>query len=325
MRRREFTALLAGAAAAWPIATRAQRAAAPVIGYLSASSPGEVTRLAAFDLGLKEAGFVVGRDVTIEYRYAEGQYARLPAIVKELIDRKVAVIFASALPAALAAKAMVTTTPVVFASGADPVQLGLVQSLNRPGGNITGVSNHFGALGGKRLELLRELVPKTGLIGYLLNSNNQNAQAHSTEVMTAAQAMKQPIEVLIARNRGEIEAAFDALAKLRAVALLVGDDPFYNTQRTLLVTLAARHVMPTIYYARGFVPAGGLVSYGSSQSETYRQSGLYVGRVLKGEKPADLPVVLPAKFELVINLKTAKALGLTVPPSLLARADEVIE
>jgi putative ABC transport system substrate-binding protein len=325
MRRREVVKLLAGAAAAWPLAARAQQAPMPVIGFLSSSSPGETTRLSAFQRGLEETGFSVGRDVTIEYRYAEGQYGRLPGLMKDLVDRKVAVILASALPAALAAKAANSAIPIVFVSGADPVQLGLVASLNRPGGNITGVANYFGALGGKRLELLRELVPRRGLIGYLLNPDNQNAQVHSAEVKEAAHAVGQPIEVVVGRNGREIEAAFETLARRQAVALLVGDDPFYNTERTLLVTLAARHAMPTIYYARNFVPAGGLISYGSDQGETYRLSGAYVGRILKGEKPSDLPVVLPTKFELVINLKTAKALGLEVPPTLLARADEVIE
>ena len=325
MRRRAFITLLGGTVVALPFAVRAQQPATPVIGFLSASSAGDVTRLTAFHRGLEDAGYVVGRNVMIDYRYAEGQYGRLPAMVKEFVDRKVAVIFASALPAALAAKAAVTTIPIVFASGADPVQLGLVSSLNRPGGNITGVSNYFGMLGGKRLELLRELVPRPGPIGYLFNPNNQNAEAHSAEVKAAARAMTLPLEVLSAHDSRGIEAAFETLAKRKTVALLVGDDPFYGIQSAQLVALAARHAIPAIYWARDIVVDGGLVSYGSSPNETYRQAGVYVGRVLKGDKPADLPVVLPTKFELVINLKTAKALGLTVPPMLLVRADEVIE
>ena len=324
MKRRDFLALMGGIAAC-PHAGWAQSSAIPVVGFLSSSSPGEITRLTAFNRGLTEAGFVVGRDVAIEFRYAEGKYDRLPSMVAEFIDRKAAVILASALPAALAAKAANTTIPTVFVSGADPVQLGLVQSLNRPGGNMTGVANYFGALGGKRLELLRELVPKSGPIGYLFNPSNQNAKVHSNEVIDAARATRQPIEIVEARNTHQIEAAFGTLAKAKAVALLVGDDPFYNTERQLLVGLAARHGLPTIYYARNFVSQGGLISYGSDQSETYRLAGIYVGRVLKGEKPGDLPVMLPTKFELVINLKTAKSLGLTVPTALLARADEVIE
>jgi ABC-type uncharacterized transport system substrate-binding protein len=290
MRRRDFIAGIAGSAAAgWPLAAPAQQPAMPVVGFLSSSSPGEVTRLNAFWQGLEEQGFVLGRNVAIEYRFAEGHYDRLPAMVKEFISRRVPVIFASALPAALAAKMATTDIPIVFASGADPVQLGLVSSLNRPGGNITGVSNYFGALGGKRLELLRELVPKATLIAYLLNPSNQNAVTHSSEVQAAARTMGQRIDVLTARSSQEIDIAFATLVQRRASALLIGDDPFYNTQRAQLVSLAARYSVTAIYYARIFVEAGGLISYGSSQSETYRQAGTYVGRVLKGEKPSDLP------------------------------------
>jgi putative ABC transport system substrate-binding protein len=324
MKRREFIRMLAGAVA-WPVAARAQQSAMPVIGFLSASTPGEATRLTAFQRGLNESGFVLGRNVAIEYRYAEGRYDRLPAMANEFITRQVAVIFASALPSALAAKATTTMIPIVFVSGADPVQLGIVESLNRPGGNITGVSNYFGALGGKRLELLRELVPNARSIAYLFNPKNPNAKTHSSEVQAAARIMAQRIDVLSGRDDREIEAAFATLTHGGADALLVGDDPLFNTVRPQLVALAARHAVPAIYFTREFVAAGGLISYGSSQSETYRQAGIYTGRILKGEKPADLPVVQPTKFELVINLNTAKALRLEVPPTLLARADEVIE
>jgi putative ABC transport system substrate-binding protein len=320
MKRREFIAGLGGAAATWPFVAHGQTS--PVIGFLSASSPGEVS---AFRRGLAETGFEIDRNVAIEFRYAEGQYGQLHEMAKQLLDRNVSVILASSLPAALAAKSATASVPIIFVSGADPVQLGIVDSLNRPGGNITGITNYFGALGGKRLELLRELVPGADLIGYLLNPSNQNAEAHSAEVKDAARALGQSMEVLPARNAAEINAAFAKLTQLNARALLIGDDPFYATQRALLVELAARHLLPTSYYSRDFADAGGLISYGSSQSETYGLAGVYVGRILKGERPADLPVVQPTKFELVINLKTAKALGLTIPPKLLFTADEVIE
>jgi putative ABC transport system substrate-binding protein len=322
MERRRFIALVGGAAAL-PLCARAQPSAMPTIGYLSAGSDDDESRLAAFRRGLADQGFVIGRNVAVEYRHADGNYDRLAAMANDLIGRPVAVVLASALPAAIAAKKATETIPIVFVSGADPVQLGLVTSLSRPGGNATGISNYFGHLGGKRLELLRELVQRPGVVAYLLNPNNQNADAHSTEVKAAAQAMAQPIEVLLARSNREIETAFEAMAQRRAVALLIGDDPFYNTRRDLLVTLARRHALPAMYYRTEFVAAGGLMSYASSQSETYGQA--YVGRILKGEKPTALPVVQPTKFELAINQKTAKALGLTVPSALLARADEVIE
>jgi putative tryptophan/tyrosine transport system substrate-binding protein len=324
MRRREFITLLAGAAIGWPLAARAQQTV-PVIGYLSAASAGDQSRLVAFRLGLEEQGFADGRNVKIDYRHADGRYERLAAMAAEFASRPVAVIVASALPAALAAKQATTSTAIVFVSGADPVQLGLVASLHRPGGNATGVSNYFGHLGGKRLELLRELVRRPGLIGYLLNPKNQNAEAHSAEVKQAAQAMAQPIELLTASSEREIELAFDAMTQRNVTALLIGDDPFYSTQNDQLIALSARHRLPAIHYRNEYVTAGGLLSYGSSQAETYRQAGIYTGRILKGEKPADLPVVQPTKFELAINLKTAKALGLTVPQTLLTTADQVIE
>jgi putative ABC transport system substrate-binding protein len=322
MNRRQFITLL-GAMTASPWDARAQTK--PLVGFLSSSAPGETIRLTAFHRGLADMGFTEDRNLAIDFRYAEGQYARLGVMAKELVGRNVAVILASALPSALAAKNATNTIPIVFVSGADPVQLGLVESLNRPGANVTGISNYFGALGGKRLELLLELVPKAALIGYLLNPSNQNAEAHSAEVREAARVLGRRIEVLTARNSREVDAAFARLPQLKAGALLIGDDPFYATQRDRMVALAARHAVPTSYYSRDFVDAGGLISYGSSQSETYRLGGMYVGRILKGERPSELPVVQPTKFELVINLKTAKALGVTVPPTLLASADEVIE
>jgi len=286
---------------------------------------GDNERLSAFRSGLEEQGFEVGRNVMVEYRHAEGDYDRLAAMAVEFANRPVAVMMASALPSALAAQKATAKIPIVFVSGADPVQLGLVKSLARPDGNATGVSNYFGHLGGKRLELLRELVPRPRLIAYLLNPKNQNAEAHSLEVKQAANALSQPIEVLIASSQGEIETAFQTVIRQKATALLIGDDPFYSTQSDLIIGLAARHALPTMHYRTDYVAAGGLISYGSSQGETYRQAGLYAGRILKGEKPSDLPVVQPTKFELAINLKTAKSLGLAVPPTLLARADKVIE
>jgi putative ABC transport system substrate-binding protein len=324
MRRREFLGVVGATAAAWPFVARAQQAI-PVVGYLSASSAGDNERLSAFRSGLEEQGFAVGRNVMVEHRHAEGDYDRLAAMAAELAHRPVAVIMASALPSALAAQKATTKIPIVFVSGADPVQLGLVKSLARPDGNATGVSNYFGHLGGKRLELLRELVPRPPLVAYLLNPKNQNARAHSAEVKQAANALSQPIEVLIASSQDEIVAAFQVMVRKKAAALLIGDDPFYSTQSDLIIRLAARHALPTMHYRTDYVVAGGLISYGSSQGETYRQAGRYTGRILKGEKPSDLPVVQPTKFELAVNLKTAKVLGLTVPQTLLASADEVIE
>jgi putative tryptophan/tyrosine transport system substrate-binding protein len=325
MKRREFITLLGGAAVAWPLVAGARQSAMPVIGYLSATSAGDDTRLTALRAGLEEQGFVEGRNVAIEYRHADGKYERLAEMASEFATRPLAVIMAHTLPAALAAKNATASNAIVFVSGADPVQLGLVKSLRQPGGNATGVSQYFGHLGGKRLELLRELVRGPGLFAYLLNPKNQNAEAHSAEVRDAARAMAQPIEVLTASNEREIEAAFDTMVQRKAIALLIGDDPFYSAQNDLLIALAARNALAAMHYRIEYVAAGGLVSYGSSEAETYRQAGIYTGRILKGERPADLPVVQPVKFELAINLKTAKALGLTVPPSMLARADEVIE
>jgi putative tryptophan/tyrosine transport system substrate-binding protein len=328
MRRREFITLLGGAAAAGPLVARAQQPAMPVVGYVGSTSlDGYVSnQVAAFRHGLNEAGFVEGQNVTIDFLWAEGQYDRLPILVSEFVSRQVAVILAGALPAALAAKGRTSTIPIVFVVGADPVKLGVVASLNRPGGNVTGISQYYGALGAKRLELLREFVPSSSsAIAIISNPKNPNAEDHLNDVLAAARAVGQQTDVFHASSESQIDAAFADLVRRGDSALLVADDPFFSVCRNQIVALAGRRAVPTIYYASEFATAGGLISYGSSSSDNYRQAGIYVGRILKGAKPADLPVLQPAKFELVINLKTAKALGLDIPPTLLARADEVIE
>jgi ABC-type uncharacterized transport system substrate-binding protein len=325
MRRREFLGVL-GSAAAWPLAARAQQAAMPVVGFLSSSSyAASALSIAGFRQGLEEAGTQADRTGVIEYRWADGQFDRLAALTRELVSRPATAILAAGLPSAVAAKAATARIPIVFVMGADPVQQGIVDSLNRPGGNITGVTQFFGELGGKRLELLRELVPTVTMIAILSNPKNPNAENHLSNVQAAARAIGQKLYVVTASTEAEIDTAFARAVRERADALLVADDPFYNVRRDQLIALAARHALPTSYYAREFCATGGLLSYGSSSRDNYRQAGVYVGRILKGEKPADLPVLQPTKFELVVNLTTAKALGLTIPESFLLRADEVIE
>jgi putative ABC transport system substrate-binding protein len=327
MRRREFITLLGGAAVAWPLAARAQPPAMPVIGFLSSGTPQTFAPyVAAFRKGLNETGHVDGQTVAIEYRWAEANYDRLTALSAELVRRPVAVIFASGgVLTAHAAKAATATIPIVYTGGGDPVKLGLVPSLNRPSGNITGVNFLANELGAKRLELLQQVVPKATLIGFLVNPLGRNAEFETSDMQEAARALGRQVVVLRASIAGDLETAFTTLAQRRAGALVVAGDPFFDTQRNQIVALAARHALPTMYFLHGFVTAGGLMSYGASITDAYRQAGIYAGKILNGTKPADLPIVQPTKFELVINLKTAKTLGLEVPPSLLAIADEVIE
>jgi ABC-type uncharacterized transport system substrate-binding protein len=324
--RREFIGLIGGAAA-WPVAARAQQPAMPVVGFLRGGTFADeaiAARITAFRQGLKEAGFVEGQNVAIEYRSDDNQLDRLPALIADLLHRPVAVIV-TATPGALAAKTATTTVPIVFLTGGDPVQLGLVASLNRPGGNITGVSFITGELGAKRLGLLRELRPGAARIAVLVDPKFPTTEQFVSEVRAAASAIGQQIEVLYVGSDGEIETAFTTLVQRGAGALLSGIGGFLGSQRGRIVALAARHRIPAIYVFREYVEAGGLMSYALSLSDAYRQAGIYAGRILKGEKPDDLPVVLPSKFELVINVKTAKALGLEIPDRLLALADEVIE
>jgi ABC-type uncharacterized transport system substrate-binding protein len=323
IRRREFIATLGGAAAAWPLAARAQQ---PVIGYLNLGSPeSDTPRLTGLRLGLNQTGYFEGRNFLVEYRWAGNQADRLPRLAADLVQLRVAVIVAAGTPNALAAKAATTSIPIVFLVGADPVRFGLVASLNRPGGNLTGFSNVVGELGAKGLALLHELVPNTATVGFLENPNNPAFELTTRDVLAAAPVIGLRVQVLKASNDREIDAAFVSLAQARTGALLVGNDAFFNNRIERLIELAAHYAIPTMYPYREFVVAGGLISYGMSLIEMYREVGLYTGRILKGEKPADLPVIQATKFPLIINLKTAKALGLEVPDSLLARADEVIE
>jgi putative ABC transport system substrate-binding protein len=324
VRRREFMLLLAGAMIAGR-RLRAQQKAVPVVGFLHFASSGPFAPfVGAFQKGLGETGYVEGQNLAIEYRWAEGHYDRLPSLAADLVARNVDVIVAAGPPSARAAKSATSAIPIVFSSG-DPVGEGLVASLARPGGNLTGVSILTVELMAKRLELLSELVPRVGVIALLVNPNNPNTEPMMRDVQEAARAKRIQLPVLKAGSESEIDAAFASLVQLQAGGLVVGTDPFFNSRREQLVALAARHAVPAIYEWREFAAAGGLISYGPSLTSIYRQDGIYVGKILKGAKPADLPVEQPTRFELVINLKTAKALGLTIPPSILARADEVIE
>jgi putative ABC transport system substrate-binding protein len=327
IQRREFITLLGGAAATWPIVARAQQAAMPVIGILSATSSEENQDLmAAFHRGLKDQGFAEHQNVAIEYRWAQGYYDRLPARVAELVSRRVAVIFATGGSASgLAAKAATATIPIVFTTGGDPVKEGIVGSLNRPGGNITGVTFFAHALAAKRMELLRELVPSAGMIAVLVNQTNPNAVPDIEEIENAARVLGLQVHVLRASTDAEIDSAFANLSPSRVGALFVNADAFFFSRRSRIVALSARFSLPAIYARNEYVATGGLISYATRVADSFHQAGVYVGRILKGEKPGDLPVPQPTKFELVINLKTAKALGLEIPPKLLALADEVIE
>jgi putative tryptophan/tyrosine transport system substrate-binding protein len=324
MQRREALAILAGAAVAWPLAARAQQRAMPVIGYLSSGSPGPgAPTVAAFRQGLGETGYVEGENVALEFRWAEVRYDRLPALAADLVGRKVEVIAAlGGSPSALAAKSATSTIPIVFSVG-DPVGRGLVASLARPGGNLTGVSSL--SLAPKRLELLSELVPKARVIALLVNPTNPSFVSVIEEMQEAARAREVQVHTLKAGSESEIEAAFASLVQLEIGALVVPSDSFFNSRREQLLAVASLHAVPAIYDWREFPASGGLISYGPSLASLYRQVGIYVGKILKGAKPADLPVQQSTKFELVVNLTTAKALGLTVPQSILARADEVIE
>ena len=327
MRRREFITFLASVVAGWPLRARAQQTVLPAVGFLNSASPLPWENyVAGFRAGLKEAGFVDGQNVTIEFRWAEGHYDRLPGMAADLVRRKVAVLVATGgAPSVVAAKAATSTIPIVFTAGVDPVRQGFVTSLSRPGGNITGVNLFVTVLEGKRLGLLRALVPGVQLIAVLFNPNRPNHADEVREVQEAARALGQQIHILLASSESAINAAFATATQLHAGALLVGTDAFFNSQRDKIIALAARHSIPTIYEQRDFALAGGLMSYGTNLANGYRQVGVYVGRILKGEKPGDLPVVQSTKFEFVINLNTAKALGIEVPPNLSAEADEIIE
>ena len=325
MQRREFITLLGGAAT-WPLAAHAQQSTLPVIGFLHSGSEASAPYLVGFEQGLKETGFENGRNVTVQYRFAEGHYDRLPAMVADFVYQKVTVLAAmGGVQTALAAKPASAIIPVVFANGSDPVQFGLVKSLNRPDVNITGVSFFTAQLEAKRLGLLSELVPSARTFGALINPANDNAANQLKDIAQGARSVNRAITILKASNEGEIETTFASFSERRINALLVASDPYFNSQRTKIVALAARYNLPAIYEWREFAEAGGLASYGTNLIDNYRLAGVYVGRVLKGEKPAELPIVQTTKFEFVINLKAAKSLGLTVPPGPLSAVDAVIE
>ncbi len=327
MDRRKFIRVVTNVVAASPLAAFAQPASMPVVGFLSSlGSSDRASIMPAFNQGLQEAGYVEGRNLAIEYRWAEGQYGRLPALAADLVRRQVVLIAAiSGTPTGLAAKAATTTIPIVFAVGSDPVAQGLVTSLSRPSGNVTGVTFFTAQMGTKRLELLRELVPEATTIALLMNLSNPASASERKHLESAAQVIGQPIRVFDAGTEVDIDRTFAALAHQRIGAVLVSADPFFLDQRNKLVALAAVHAVPAIYADREYAEAGGLLSYGASRADAYRKAGIYVGRILKGEKPSNLPIIQPTTFELVVNLKTAKALGLTIPQSLLLRADQVIQ
>jgi putative ABC transport system substrate-binding protein len=326
MKRREFIAGLGGAAA-WPVVARAQRAAVPVIGYLNPSSQAaSVDTVTSFLRGLGDGGYIEGRNVVIEYRWAEDRLELLPAMAADLVQRRVDVIYAGGKPGAPAAKAATATIPIVFQMGEDPIKEGIVTRLDRPGGNITGFSNFSNGLFSKRVGLLREIAPTTEVFAFLVNPNNPNADPDTKDVQAAAAAVGRRLEVLTAGSERELQTVFADMVQKQVGGLVVGVDPsFFGSRRALIAALAIRHAIPTIYNNRSFAVAGGLMSYGTDQFAPHRQAGVYVARILKGEKPGDLPVQLPTKFEFVINLATAKALGLTIPETLLATADEVIQ
>ena len=326
MKRRAFISLLGGAAAAWPLGARAQQPAMPVIGYFSGRSPeAEAPILGAFRKGLEETGYLAGQNIAIEFRFSDGQDDQLPALAAELVRRRVAVLVATDRPSALAAKAATTTIPIVFTSGADAVEIGLVASLNRPGGNATGVNIFTTELGPKRLELLRQLLPNAGTIAFIVNPNSATTGRQVSELQTAAAALGQQILVLNAGSEKEIDEAFATIVERRVAAVLYPASLFFQVRQEQLIALAARHSIPAMYEWREFVTAGGLMSYSTNRAEAFRQIGIYTGRVLKGANPADLPVMQSIRFEFVINLRTAKALGIKISGDLLSLADEVIE
>jgi putative tryptophan/tyrosine transport system substrate-binding protein len=326
MKRREFITLLGGGAATWPLAVRAQQPALPVIGFLNGgSAAAQAASATAFRQGLSQTGHIENQNIKIEHRWAESQYDRLPGMAADLVRRKVTVIAATGTPAALAAKAATTVVPIVFETAGDPLRLGLVSTLNRPGHNTTGVTQLSSELVSKRLGLLHDMIPAATIIGLLLDPHDPRAEMQASDMRAASRALRLQVHLVNASTEGEIDSAFAKLAQQRAGALFVGTGEFFTKRSEQIVALAARHALPAIYQYRLFAVIGGLATYGTSLTDSYRQAGIYTGRVLKGEKPADMPVWQPTKFELVLNLKTAKALGLTIPPGVLAIADEVIE